>query len=64
MALTVKNLPTIVGDPGSVPGQGKSLWRREWQPIPVRLPRESHGWTGAWWATVYGVTKSQTRLSD
>ena len=21
-------------------------------------------WTGAWWATVHGVTKSQTRLSD
>ena len=21
-------------------------------------------WTGAWWSTVHGVTKSQTRLSD
>ena len=30
-------------------------WRREWQPIPVFLP-------GAWWAAVYGVAQSLTRL--
>ena len=29
---------------------------------PVFLPGESHG-RGAWWATVHGVTKSQTQLS-
>ena len=33
-------------------------WRRKWQPTPVFLPGE-----GAWWATVHGVTKSQTQLS-
>ena len=36
------------GDPGSIPGSGRS-WRREWQPTPVFLPGESHGqrsWTG------------------
>ena len=25
------------------PWVGKILWRREWQPIPVFLPGESHG---------------------
>ena len=84
-------------------------WRRKWQPSPVFLPGESHGWRsliscspwdreesdmteqfhfqfslscigegngnpvqcsclenprdgGAWWAAVYGVTQSWTRL--
>ena len=36
-------------------------WRRKWQPTPVFLPGESQGWR-AWWAAVYGVTQSQTRL--
>ena len=36
-------------------------WRRKWQPTPVFLPGESQGW-GAWWAAVYGVAQSQTRL--
>ena len=36
-------------------------WRRKWQPTPVFLlenPRDG----GAWWAAVYGVTQSLTRL--
>ena len=36
-------------------------WRRKWQPTPVFLPWESQG-RGAWWAAVYGVTQSRTRL--
>ena len=36
-------------------------WRRKWQPTPVFLPEESQG-RGAWWAAVYGVPQSQTRL--
>ena len=36
-------------------------WRRKWQPTPVFLPGESQG-QGAWWATIYGVAESQTRL--
>ena len=35
--------------------------RRKWQPTPVFLPGESQG-RGAWWAAVYGVAQSQTRL--
>ena len=34
---------------------------RTWQPTPVFLPGESQG-RGAWWAAVYGVSQSQTRL--
>ena len=36
-------------------------WRRKWQPTPVYLPGESQG-RGAWWAAVYGVAQSRTRL--
>ena len=36
-------------------------WRREWQPTPVFFlenPRDR----GVWWAAIYGVTQSWTRL--
>ena len=36
-------------------------WRRKWQPTPVFLPGESQG-REAWWAAVYGVAQSRTRL--
>ena len=36
-------------------------WRRKWQPTPVFLPGESRD-GGAWWAAIYGVTQSRTRL--
>ena len=52
------------------PGSATSLslftsmhWRRKWQPTPVFLPGESQG-QGAWWAAVYGVTQSWTRLKQ
>ena len=32
------------GDPGSIPGSGRFLWRRAWQPTPILLPGESP-WT-------------------
>ena len=38
-------------------------WRRKWQPTPAFLPGEFHG-QRAWQATVLGVTKSWTQLSD
>ena len=41
----------------------KVSWRRDWQPIPVLLTGESLD-RGAWLATVHGVAKSQTPLSD
>ena len=30
-------------DPGSIPGSGRSPWRRKWQPTPVLLPGKFHG---------------------
>ena len=38
-------------------------WRRTGQPTPVFLPGESQG-RGAWWAAVYGVAQSRTRLKQ
>ena len=36
-------------------------WRRKWQPSPVFLPENPRD-RRAWWAAVYGVTQSRTRL--
>ena len=38
-------------------------WRRKWQPTPVFLPGESRD-SGAWWAAIYGVAQSRTRLKQ
>ena len=46
------------------PWVGKIPWRREWLPTPVFLAGEFHGQRRAWQATVQGVAKSQTWLSD
>ena len=51
------------GRPGFDPWVGKIPWRRAWQPTPVFLPGESHD-RQAWRATVHGVTKSRTQLSN
>ena len=45
------------------PWIGRIPWRRKRQPTPVSLPGESHGQRSLG-ATVHGVAKSQTRLSD
>ena len=37
---------------------------RQWQPTPLFLPGESHRQRRVWWATIHGVAKSQTQLSD
>ena len=37
--------------------------KNKWQPTPVFLPGESMD-RGVWWATVQGVAKSRTQLSD
>ena len=40
--------------PGFNPWVRKMPWRRKWQPIPVFLPRKSHGWRNlagySWWS--------------
>ena len=56
----VKESACTAGDLGSTPGLGRFPWRREWQPFtPVILPGEFHD-RGAWWATVCGVSESDT----
>ena len=60
-----KNLPANegdAGDAGSIAGSGRSPGEGKGNPLqyfclgnPVNR--------GSWWATVHGVTKSQTRLS-
>ena len=49
--------------PGFRPWVRKIPWRREWLPTPVFLPGEFHGQRSQQ-ATVDGITKSQTQLSD
>ena len=38
----VKNLPVNVGEPGSIPGLGRSPGEGNGHPTPVFLPGESH----------------------
>ena len=54
------HFPTKVSFRQAVPNIVSSK-RRKWQPTPVFLPGESQD-RGAWWAAVYGVAQSRTRL--
>ena len=65
MASVVKNLPANAGDvreAGLIPGSGRSLGGGHGNPFQYSCLENPMG-RGAWWATVYGVTKSQTQLS-
>ena len=50
-------------DPGSIPGLGRSPGERNGNPLQYSCLENSMD-RRAWWATVHGVTKSQTGLSD
>ena len=50
-------------DPGSIPGSGRSPTEGKSYPLQYSCLENSMD-RGAWWATVQGVTKSQTQLSD
>ena len=52
-----------VGDPGSIPGLGKSPVEGNSNPIQYSCLKNFTD-RGAWWTTVYGVTKSQTQMSN
>ena len=47
------------GDPGSMPGWGRSPGEGNGYPFQYSCP-ENPIHRGAWWATVYGVPKSRT----
>ena len=59
MAQMVKNPPAMVGDLGSIPGLERSPRERRGNPLKYSCLENSMG-SGAWWATVHGVTKSDT----
>ena len=59
----VKASACNAGDLGFNPGSGRSPGGGNGNPLQYScLENPMDG--GAWWATVHGVTKSQTRLSD
>ena len=51
------------GDPGSIPGSGRSAGGGNGNPLQYSCLGNSMD-REAWWATVHGVTKSRTQLSD
>ena len=58
-----KESDSNVGDPGLIPGWGRPPGEGHGCPLQYsswRIPMDR----GAWWATVRGVAKRQTRLSD
>ena len=66
MALVVKNPPANgedLRDLGSIPGSGRSPGGGHGNPLQNSC-LENHMDRGAWWATVHGVTQSQTWLRD
>ena len=59
----VKASACNAGDLGSIPGSGRSPGEGNGNPLQYScLENPMDG--GSWWATVHGVAKSQTRLSD
>ena len=50
-------------DPGSIPGSGRSLGEGNSNPLQYSCLENSMD-RGAWQATVHGVAKSRTRLSE
>ena len=59
----VKASACNVGDMGSIPGLGRSTGEGNVNPLQYSC-LENPMDRGAWWATVHGVAKSQTQLSD
>ena len=59
----VKPSASNTGDLGSIPGSGRSSGEGNGNPLQYScLENPMDG--GAWWATVHGVAKSRTQLSD
>ena len=59
----VKNLPANVEDAGSTPGLGRSPGEGNGNSLQYSC-LENPMDRGAWRATVHGITKSRTQLSD
>ena len=64
--MVLKNPPVNAedaSDMGSIPRLRRSPGVGNGSPLQYSCPGNSMD-RGAWWATVHGVAKSQTRLSD
>ena len=59
----VKNLPANAEDAGSIPGSGRSPGGGNGNPLQYSC-QDNPMDRGAWWATVHGLAKRQTYLSD
>ena len=59
----VKASAPSAGDPGSIPGSGRSPGEGNGNPLQYSCLENSMN-RGAWWAIVHWVTQSLTRLSD
>ena len=59
----VKASASNAGDPASIPGSGRSPGEGNGNPLQYSC-LENPMDRGAWWATVHGVAKSQTRLRN
>ena len=60
----VKNLPAKAGDPGSIPGLGRSPGEGNNSNLLQYLCLENSIDRGAWQATVHGVAESQAQLKQ
>ena len=66
VVLVVKNPPANAGDikgAGSIPGLGRPPGKGNGYPLQYFFLENSME-KGAWWATIHGVSKSQTQLRD
>ena len=59
----VKNQPANAGNVGLIPGSGRFPGRGNGNPLQYSC-QDNPMDRGAWWATVHGVAKRQTCLSD
>ena len=58
-AQTVEDLPANAGDPGLIPGSGRSPGKGNGYQLQYSCPENSMD-RGAWQATVHGIAKSRT----
>ena len=63
VAQRIKCLPAMQETLGSIPGLGRSPGEGNGNPFQYSC-LENPMDRGAWWATVHGVTKNQTRVND
>ena len=61
--LVVKNPPVNAGGVSSIPGSGRTPAEGNGNPLQYSC-LENPMDRGAWWAAVYGVTKSWAQLSN